>query len=70
MVRWEYKILHCSARKLTASGLPKDLNARLDELGDDGWELVRVEPILERSILSGSYTWGFVFFFKRSKETA
>jgi len=68
MVRWEYKILHSSARKLTRSGLPDDLNAHFDELGDNGWELVRAEPILERCVFSGSYTSGFVFFFKRPRD--
>ncbi len=68
MVRWEYKIVHLVAAKWTSTGLSEEVGVRFDELGNEGWELVRVEPVLRPSALSGSYTAAFVAFFKRPRE--
>ena len=67
-MKWEYKIIYFSAKKWTSTGLPSGLGTEFDRLGNDGWELVRVEPLLKPSILAGSYTSGFLAFFKKARE--
>ncbi len=67
MDRWEYKIVYLVASKWTSTGLPEDVGVRFDEMGSEGWELVRVEPVLRPSVLSGSYTAAFITFFKRPR---
>ncbi len=67
---WEYKVLHIDAQKWTGSGLPNDLNLRLDELGAEGWEMVGTESIQRTSIFmwGGSKTVGMIAYFKRRRQ--
>ena len=72
-MKWEYKVVHVQAFKWTRTGLPKDLGERFDQWGSEGWDLVRVEPILRSGLLflgigSNVRTDAFVAFFKRPKE--
>ncbi len=67
---WEYKIVYFDARRWTSTRLPDDLNERFDDLGMEGWELVRTEPIIGCGFwplgFGGSETKGFIAFFKRA----
>ena len=72
MTKWEYKIVTISASRWTASGLPEETGQHFDELGEEGWELVRVEPILRGGYFFlgsgvGTSTESFVAFFRRPK---
>jgi hypothetical protein len=68
--RWEWK---AGIPKYT----PESLIPRLDALGDDGWELVHIEPVhkgnnadvLVQDAGSGQRTWSNAYFclFKRPK---
>ena len=71
-MKWEYKIVHIDARRWTATGLPNDVGQQFDRWGDEGWELVKVEPIQRGGwflffVGTFSLTVGFVAFFKRPK---
>ena len=64
--RWEYKIIHFSTERWTATGLPADLNEQFDAFGADGWELVGTEAIIQPSWFSSAgKTVGVVGYFKR-----
>jgi len=72
-MKWEYKIVYINARKWTNTGLPKDINLEFDKLGEQGWELVKVEPKLDGGfILFGigvcTHTVAYTAFFKRTKN--
>ncbi len=72
-MKWEYKIIGFSAEQWIPAGLPSDIGQRFDEWGEDGWELVRVEPILRGGwffLGFGSFTrtTSFVAYFKRPKQ--
>ena len=69
--RWEYKVVHINAQQWTSSGLPNDLNDRLDELGGQGWELVGTEGIQRTSLFmwGGSKTVGMIAYFKRRQQS-
>jgi hypothetical protein len=67
-MKWEYKIVHVNASKWTSTGLPGDLGEKFDRWGDEGWELVRFEPLLQPSWLGyGTRTAAFVAIFRRPK---
>jgi hypothetical protein len=64
--RWEYKIVHVSAKRWTSTGLPADLNEQFDKFGADGWELVGTDAIIRPSwFWSTGTTVGILAFFKR-----
>ena len=72
-MKWEYKIVHILATKWTSTGLPSDLGENFDQWGDEGWELVRIEPIHTGGWFvfgfgTATRTQAFVAFFKRPKE--
>ena len=72
-MQWEYMVAHIHAERLTATGLPKDLGERFDQWGSEGWELVRVEPILRGGFLifgfgSATRTRALIAFFKRARS--
>ena len=50
-------------------GSPKSVNERLNELGEQGWELVAMCPVAlrERDNTAGTTSW-IMFTFKRPKE--
>ncbi len=67
-MKWEYKIVHVDASRWTSTGLPADLGEKFDGCGDEGWELVRFEPILRASWFAyATRTAAFVAIFKRPK---
>ncbi len=67
-MKWEFKVYSVHVAKVWSAGLPENIGEVLDENGEQGWELVKVEPILRKGLLGGSYTDKFVLFFKRPRE--
>ncbi len=72
-MKWEYKIAHISTSQWSSTGLPQDVNEQFDKWGDEGWELVKVEPIHTGGLIllgfgTTTRTVALVAFFKRSKE--
>ena len=73
-MKWEYKVVHIdAARWFSITGLPKDLGVEFNEWGSEGWELVRIEPILRSGRLflgigKTVQTDALVAFFKRPRE--
>ena len=71
-MRWEYKIISVQAGKWTSTGLPDELGELFDKYGGEGWELVRIEPILQSGWFvfgcgTTSRTESLIAFFKRPK---
>ena len=70
-MKWEYKIVYINAKKRkTNTGLPEDINEEFDKYGQQGWELVKVEPKLEGGFMAFGFGWiqqtaGYVAFFKK-----
>jgi hypothetical protein len=72
-MNWEYKIVFIDATKWTSTGLPTDLGQRFDEWGAEGWELIRVEPILRGGrfvfgLGTATRTESLIAFFKRPRD--
>ena len=74
-MRWEYKIVDVPLDTMgTVTYLPQELAVakRFSEWGEEGWELVRVEPILRGGWFffgfgSATRTASLVAFFRRAK---
>ena len=64
-MRYEYKVFTANVAKVWSAGLPDNIGVVLDEHGADGWELDKIEPILRKGLLGGSYTDKMVLIFKR-----
>ena len=47
---YEYHVLYVRANKNTYSGLPDDINIKLNELGKAGWEIDKIVPKLRGGI--------------------
>ncbi|MDR2037906.1 MAG: DUF4177 domain-containing protein [Bacteroidales bacterium] len=72
-MKWEYKIVYISAKTNTSSGLPENINEEFDRYGEQGWELVRIEPKVEGGSMFFTFRWthqtvGYIAFFKRPIE--
>ena len=71
MMKWEYKIVYINAKKWkTSTGLPEDINEKFDMYGQQGWELIKVEPKLDGGFGFLGFGWfhqtvGYVAFFKK-----
>jgi hypothetical protein len=64
--RWEYKVIYFTAERWSSTGLPSNINEKLDEYGAGGWELVGTESIVRPGFFGyGSKTVSVVTFFKR-----
>ncbi|HVY08184.1 MAG TPA: hypothetical protein VHB46_19570 [Burkholderiales bacterium] len=79
MTQWEYKTF-ARTREFSSSGKAKDWNidiqAKLAELGDQGWELVSYGPRCDMALYTGhpgSYGFGAttsdIWIFKRPKAS-
>ena len=66
-MKWEYKVLEVGVVGFLKSSIPKDTGIKLDELGAEGWELIRILPIMKNGFwfFGGSYTERAILFFKR-----
>jgi len=71
--RWEYKILQINTRKWPGPGPPTHVNELFDKLGDEGWELVKIESLLGGGVFAFGFgtatsTDSILAFFKRPKK--
>ena len=69
-MNWEYKILNIDAERMSDGELPEDLNVQFNELGKEGWELVKLKPVLTSGFFFLFFGWAtstdsFVAVFKR-----
>lgn len=70
MKKFEYKILTISVAHLKKSSFQTELNAKFQEWGNEGWELVKMEPITSGGLVfQGATTDEFLAVFKREKIT-
>lgn len=72
-MKWEYKIAYINTNKLNATSLPENLNIEFNKWGEEGWELVKVEPVIKGGYFfflfgSFSYTESFIAFFKKEVQ--
>ena len=68
MQKFEYKLLTINASHLSKTNFQSELNAKFRNWGNEGWELVKMEPVLKSGIFSvGSYTSDLLVVFKREK---
>lgn len=58
-MKWEYKYIYIDS-KISNKKTANQINEELNNLGEDGWELVNFTTVL----IDARY----VFIFKRSKE--
>ncbi len=76
MEQYEYKTIRLQFKMQPKKGLLKigmdflveNFDEELDELGEDGWELVSTIPLTVPSTLGGSQTGYFYCIFKRKYE--
>ena len=70
MQKWQYKIVTHKAKKLLKDDEPLGvMSEALNNLGDDGWELVNFAPFSRTQGLDlGGSTEAYTFVFKRSAE--
>lgn len=68
MKKYEYKLLTINVAKFRKQNFQAELDARFNELGNQGWELDKMEPINTSDIFfMGSATSDFFVVFKREK---
>ena len=65
MQRWEYKVVEVQVARWFTVRVPEDLGVHMDQMGAQGWELVRVQQVLNRGWIGGSYTEALLLFFRR-----
>lgn len=58
-MKWEYKYIYIDS-KISNKKTANQINEELNNLGEDGWELVNFTTVLVDA--------RYVFIFKRSKE--
>jgi RNA polymerase sigma factor (sigma-70 family) len=67
-VKWEYKAISPEeVRKLAAKGAKDRLTEGLNQLGDEGWELVAVQPGAPSALGGSMGSLPSVYLFKRPK---
>lgn len=68
MNKFEYKILTISTSHLCKKSFREELDAKFNRWGDEGWELVKMEPITSGGfIFHGANTNEFLVVFKKEK---
>ena len=72
MQKWEYKIITHETKKLLAKHESLDaMSDTVNQLGQEGWELVSVAPLSTTQGLDlGGSTKAFTFVFKRPDQRA
>lgn len=68
MKKYEYKMLTVSVAHFRKESFRAELDAKFNAWGDDGWELIKMEPITKGNFFThGSTTEDFLIVFKREK---
>lgn len=69
MKKFEYKMLTISVAHLNRSTFRAELDQKFQDYGNEGWELIKLESIVEGGILTqGGSTKELFAVFKREKE--
>ncbi len=65
MDKFEYKLLTISTTHLKKTEFQSELQIKFDEWGNEGWDLVKMEPVID-----GLFGWStkFLVVFKRPKK--
>ena len=67
MKKFEYKILTISTAHLRKKNFQAELSEKFRIWGDEGWELIKMEPISSGGFLQGANTSEFLIVFKKEK---
>ena len=68
MEKWEYKIMSPEVKGWISKKIDPKAEQILNELGNEGWELVSITPLAgNTSTAWGAGTGNFVLIFKRKK---
>ncbi len=68
MKKFEYKILTISVDHLRRENFQSELDKKFQEWGNEGWELVKMEPISSGGLFfQGNNTKEFLAVFKKEK---
>lgn len=68
MEKWEYKIVMSELKGFIKSKLDPAMEAGMNELGGEGWELISCSPMSGNNTGAwGASTSNFVLVFKRQK---
>ena len=68
MKQFEYKLLTISVNHLSRSNFRSELSSDFARWGNEGWELVKMEPIVTGGfVFQGANTREFFCVFKREK---
>ncbi|MEM9856565.1 MAG: DUF4177 domain-containing protein [Bacteroidota bacterium] len=69
MKKFEYKMLTISVSHLSSKNFRNELNQKFKDYGEDGWELVKMEPIVRGGMFTyGGTTKEFFTVFQREKQ--
>ena len=70
MKQFEYKLLTIDVHHLNRSNFRSELSSDFARWGNEGWELVKMEPIVTGGfVFQGANTREFFVVFKREKPT-
>jgi len=67
MKKYEYKLLTISAFHLSKRTFQAELEENFKRWGDDGWDLVKMEPVNGGTWIHWARTSKFLVVFKREK---
>lgn len=67
MEKWEYKIISPDVKGFVKMKIDPKTEQLLNELGNEGWELVSLAPLAGNAYGWGAGTGNFVLIFKRQK---
>tara|TARA_R110001592_G_scaffold55797_1_gene170525 strand:+ start:1563 stop:1769 length:207 start_codon:yes stop_codon:yes gene_type:complete len=67
MKKYEYKLLTISAFHLRKNSFQVELEEKFQGWGDEGWDLVKMEPVNGGSWIHWGRTSKFLVVFKREK---
>lgn len=69
MEKFEYKIITVNRNKLSKTAFQTELINNMNNLGNEGWELVTIEGLAGGSFFGGyGYTSKLIFIFKRKRQ--
>lgn len=69
MEKFEYKIITVNRNKLSKTAFQTELINNMNNLGNEGWELVTIEGLAGGSLFQREgYTTELIFIFKRKRQ--
>ncbi|MEM6642562.1 MAG: DUF4177 domain-containing protein [Bacteroidota bacterium] len=68
MKKYEYKVITINAYKLDKTKFQAELQSKFEKWGEEGWDLVKMEPVNGGMLFVRFSTTKFLVVFKRCKE--